>query len=457
MEKEELQFKIMTSGSPKNLVIKLGIPTVISMLITAIYNMADTYFVSGIDVGASGAVGIIFPLMAIIQAVGFTFGNGGGSYISSKLGEKQNTEAQKAGSSSFYLATVIGLLISVICTIFIKPIVKLLGATPTNMKYCINYARYIIFGFPIMVGSFVMNNILRSEGKSKLAMIGLTAGGILNIILDPILINACGLGISGAAIATVISQSVSYLILLMMFITKRTIITLNIKYISNNASLYFEIIKVGLPSMLRQGLAAFSTILLNNQAGILGGDTCQDAISIVNKLFNVIFSISLGIGQGYQPVCGYNYFARKYDRVKEAFLFTFISSLTIMIILCVSFFVFSENIMGFFNKNSETIFYGSLALRSQCITLPFLSFNVMCNMTFQSMRKKKRASLLSSLRHGIFFIPLIFILPNIFNINGVLITQAVSDFFTFALSLPFFIYILKYLDKKNNIEMATIK
>lgn len=449
MSKEEMQFNKMVNTPVKKLVLKLGIPTTISMLITSIYNIADTYFVSNLGGGAAGAVGVVFPLMAIVQAIGFTFGMGSSSMISSKLGEKKDKEAQKLGSSAFYVAIVLGLILSIFSMIFIEPLMMVLGATETNIEYAMDYAQYIIYGYPIMIGSFVLNNILRSEGKALLSMIGLTTGGILNIILDPIFINSFDLGISGAAIATLISQGVSFLILLSMFIFKKSIITLSPKYITKESWVYKDVLKVGFPSLCRQGLASVATIFLNNQAGAFGGDAALDAMSIVSKIFMIVFSVSLGIGQGYQPVCGYNYFAKRYDRVKEAMFFTFICGFSLMLLTCIVLFVFAENVMGaFVSGDAKVVEIGSRVIRYQSIAMPFLSLNVISNMSFQSTKKKFSATILSCCRQGIFFIPFIFILPMMFKLSGVEMTQALSDFCTFLFTIPFFIGFVKELNYK---------
>ena len=455
MQKEERQYNKMINTPVKKLVLTLGIPTTISMLVTSIYNIADTYFVSKLGEGAAGAVGVVFPLMAIVQAIGFTFGMGSGSMISSKLGEKKDKDAQKLGSSAFYVAMILGIVLATFSLIFINPLMKLLGATDTNIDYAVNYARYIIFGYPIMIGSFVLNNILRSEGKSLLSMIGLTTGGILNIILDPIFINTFDMGISGAAIATIISQFISFIILLSMFLFKKSIITLSPKFITKESWVYKDIIKVGFPSLCRQGLASLATILLNNQAGIYGGDPALDAMSIVSKVYMIVFSASLGIGQGYQPVCGYNYFAKKYSRVKEAMIFTFACGFTLMLITCLLLFIFAETLMGAFVSGSkEVVEIGARVIRYQSIAMPFLSLNVISNMSFQSTKKKIQATILSCCRQGIFFVPFILLLPLMFDLTGVELTQALSDFCTFLFTIPFFIVFVKELNRKIKTEEA---
>ena len=459
MNREEQQFVKMTQTPVKRLIISLGIPTIISMLVTAIYNLADTFFVSNIGIGdertyASGAVGVVFSLMAIVQAIGFMFGMGAGSLISSKLGEKKDEEAQVVASSAFYIAIALGIILSIICIIFMDSIMGLLGATDKVLPYARSYALYIVFGFPVMVASFIMNNLLRAEGKSKLAMIGLTTGGVLNIGLDPLFIYVFKMGISGAAIATLISQVISALILLSMFIFKKSIIKLSIFKITKQFSIYLEIIKIGLPSLCRQGLASIATILLNRQAGLYGDEAALSAMGIVSKIFMVIFSMCLGIGQGYQPVCGYNYFAKKYYRVKEAMYFTFIFSLIFMTLFCLFFFIFAESVIKWFiDDDLKVIEIGKATLRYQCIALPFLTLNVITNMTFQSTKQKFKASLLSSCRQGIFFIPVILILPLLNGIQGVEMTQAIADFLTFLFTIPFFIGFVKKLNEQINQEI----
>ena len=443
MTAEELQYNKMTNSNVKKLVVSLGIPTVISMLITSIYNLADNFFVSQLGESASGAVSVVFPLMAIIQAIGFTFGMGSGSIISSKLGEKKDNEAQINGSSAFYIAMALGVVISILSLIFINPLMKLLGSTDTILPYAKDYGKYIIFGFPIMIGSFVMNNILRAEGKARFSMIGLTTGGILNIALDPIFIYAFNMGISGAAIATIISQSVSFLILLSMFLFHKSIIRLSFRKITRHLDVYLEILKVGFPSMCRQGLASISSILLNNAAKLYGGDAALSAMGIVHKVFTVIFSVSLGIGQGYQPVCGYNYFAKKYSRVKEAMLFTFFVGTVLMTIFSITFFVIAERLMETFIDSEKAVEIGTMALRLQCIAMPFQSLNVICNMTLQSTKQKLKATILSCCRQGIFFIPCILLLPIIVEIDGVTLSQPIADLLTFFFTIPFFVILLK--------------
>ncbi len=436
----------MTETPVGQLIGSLAVPTIISMLITSIYNMADTFFVSKLGTSASGAVGVIFSLMAIIQAVGFTLGMGCGSNISRLLGQKKYKKANEIASSGFFAALFFGLILLVFGTIFSDGLINILGANETIFPYAKSYGQYILFGAPIMAASFVLNNTLRAQGKAKFAMIGITTGGILNMLLDPLFIFVFKLGIAGAAIATVLSQLISFCILLWFYIGKKSDIELSIKHLSKKAATYFLIIKTGLPSFCRQGLASIATVMLNRSA-VIYGDAAVAAMSIVSKVFMMIFSVSLGFGQGYQPVVGFNYGAKKADRVKKSFLFTLKVGEICMTSFAVIGFLGAEHIIRFFIDNdAKVIEIGSRALRAQCISMIFIPLGVVCNMTFQTIGKSWTATFLSSTRQGLFFLPLIYFLPKIIGLTGIEIAQSCSDILTFAVSLPFAITFFKKIN-----------
>ena len=443
----EENFIKMTETPVGKLISGLAVPTIISMLITSIYNMADTFFVSKLGTSASGAVGVVFSLMSIIQAVGFTLGMGCGSNISRLLGQKNYKKANEIASSGFFASIFFGSLLLIIGTIFSDGLISLLGANETILPYAKSYGQYILFGAPIMAASFVLNNTLRAQGKAKFAMIGITTGGILNMLLDPLFIFTFKLGIAGAAIATILSQFISFCILIGFYIGKKSNIELSIKHISKTADTYFLIIKTGLPSFCRQGLASIATVMLNRSA-IIYGDAAVAAMSIVSKVFMMIFSVSLGFGQGYQPVVGFNYGAKKTDRVKKSFLFTLKVGEICMGTFAIIGFLGAEYIIRFFIDNDlKVIEIGSRALRAQCISMLFIPLGVVCNMTFQTIGKSWTATFLSSTRQGLFFLPLIYFLPKIIGITGVEIAQSCSDILTFLVSLPFAINFFKQLNK----------
>lgn len=445
---EEIQYKKMTEKPVKPLILELAVPTIISMLVSAIYNTADTFFVSQIGTSASGAIGVVFSMMAIIQAGGFTLGMGAGSIISRALGVKDQERANRIGSSAFFAAILLGLLLAVFSHIFLEQLMRGLGATTTVLPYAKSYLKYILYGAPIMIASFVMNNILRAEGKAKFAMIGLGAGGVINIGLDPLFIFTFDMGIAGAAIATLISQLISFILLLAAFVRHKSVVQIGIRKISSKFNDYAEIVKTGMPSFCRQGFASISTILLNLQASVFG-DPALSAMSIVSKIFMLIFCVGLGIGQGYQPVMGYNYSAKLWKRAKEAYQFTYITLTVTTLFLCTVTYVFAKQIFPFFIHDDEVIAIGTQALRFQSITIPFLMVNVICNMTFQSIGSKMKATLLSCCRQGFFFIPCALILPNVLGLIGVELIQPISDICTCLVSIYFALDFYKEIKKKN--------
>ncbi len=446
---ENSQFAKMTETPIKPLVTGLAVPTIISMLVTSVYNTADTFFVSKLGTSASGAIGIVFSLMAVIQAVGFTLGMGSGSAISRLLGQRKNDEADCYASSGLAASSIFGLLLGITGLLTLEPLMRLLGSTETILPYAAEYGKYILISAPFMTMTFVLNNILRSEGKARLSMIGLASGSILNIGLDPLMIFVFDMGITGAAAATLIGNIISFCILLYFFLAKKTTVRLSVQSISRSPMLYLKIIRNGLPSFCRQGLASISTVMLNNAAADYG-DSAVAAISIVGKIFMLIFSVILGFGQGYQPVAGFNYGAGKYKRVKEALMFNYITATIMMTVLAAGGFIFAPQLMELFIKDDpQVIETGALALRIQCLSMPLLPLTTTSNMTFQSIGKSWTAVLLSSCRQGIYFIPLILILPDIYGLNGVISVQTAADVLSAATSLPFLIWFVRKLGREN--------
>ena len=362
----------MTQTPVSSLIPRLAVPTIVSMLVSSIYNMADTYFVSQIGTSASAAVGVVFSIMAIIQAVGFTIGMGGGILASRSLGAKDKDRADTLVTLSFFFSLLFGVILAILGIVFNKGLMRMLGATETILPFAEAYSRYIFIACPFMIGSYVMNNILRSEGKAFYAMVGITTGGVLNIALDPLFIFVFGLGTSGAAIATAISQFISFIILLMAFITGKSeadIVVSKIKHFQ--PSMLSAIIKTGLPSLARQGLASIATILLNLSAAVYG-DAAIAAMSITGRVTFFIFSALLGFGQGFQPVCAYNWGAGKYDRVRKATVFTAqVGTIIITILSLLTYILTPSIIKAFISDDPMVIEVGTRALRAQCLLLPF--------------------------------------------------------------------------------------
>ena len=447
MNNEE-RFKRMRYEKIPKLIISLGIPTTISMLITNIYNMADTYFVSQISLSASGATGIVFAVMAILQAFGFMCGHGSGSNISRSLGRKDEENASRFASSGLFLSFCISLVLMIAGLVFLEPLMRLLGSTDTILVEAMNYGRFIFLAAPAMVMSCVCNNILRYEGRAVYAMVGLTFGGILNMMLDPILIFVFHLGISGAGIATMVAQYLSLFILLIPFFRNRTASRLRLSYISRNIDTFINIIVTGSPSLARQGLNSISTAMLNMMAKPLG-DAAIAAMSVVGRVSNMLFSLSLGIAQGFQPVSSFNYGAGDYKRVKESTVFTIGFGTALIAVLCTLAFVNAPLIISLFRSEELVIEIGSAALRLMCFGLLLLPTVSVTNMLFQGIGESKKALFVACLQSGAFFIPLVVILTRAFGVNGLICATPLSYLLAFSVALPMVVKFMRNLIKKE--------
>lgn len=443
------QYDKMTKMPVSKLILLLGLPSTISMLITNIYNMVDTFFVGKLGTSASGAVGIVFGIMAILQAFGFLFGHGAGSQVARRLGAHDEKAANTAASISVFCSFSTGLLLTISGLLFLTPILHLMGSTKTILPFARAYALCIFIAAPFIMSSFTMNNILRYEGKANLGLIGMGAGAILNMILDPILMFQFDLGILGAGISTAFSQIVGFIILIALFQSPKTQCTFSIKEIRSLPQEIAGILYNGLPSLVRQGMNSISTMLLNGQAALYG-DAAVAAMSIVNRIAFFIFAVGLGIGQGFQPVAGFNYGAGKYKRVKDGYGFTLLLgelSLGIFAILgmCVS-----GHVIGVFRDDPAVIAIGSTALFIQCAAIFFHPFSVCTNMLLQSTGKGGQASFTALLKSGLFFIPLILLLPHFLGILGIQIAQPIADVLTFFANIPFAIHFFKTLPKEKD-------
>ncbi len=441
----EAEYRKMTESSVTKLVISLSLPTVMSQMITSIYNMADTFFVTRLGDSAVGAVSIVYALQSIIQAVGFGLAMGAGSLVSRKLGEKDNRGADKYASCAFFSALALGLFLTFGGLVNLGGLLRLFGATETILPYAKDYAFIILLGAPLMCSSFVLNNIMRAEGKATVSMLGLTTGGFLNIILDPIFIFNLGMGVAGAALATVLSQSISFCILLAFYISGKSIVKLSLKNLSKRFGDYVLVVKTGLPTVFRQGLGSLATTLLNVQVKVYG-DAAIAAVGIANKIYMLLRSFVIGVGHGFQPVAGYNYGAGKPQRVKKAFWVATAFGTAVSITASLVLLFFSKTIIGLFSpETAEVTEIGSRMLVYIGIALPFLGYSTFVNQLYQSLGYVKGATVLASCRQGIFFVPLIFLLPVVFKLDGILMTQPLADLFTFLVSIPFNIYFIKHV------------
>ncbi len=432
-ENEDRQFNQMTRTPIPKLILSLAVPSVISMLVTNIYNLADTYFVSHIGTEASGAVGIVSTLSLILLACGLTFGHGAGSIVSRALGTHDKERAGRLASTAFFAALLVGVVIGILGLLLLNPVLRFLGSTETVLPYAKNYSVYILIASPFTVAGYVLNNIMRYEGKAHLSMVGLTSGAVLNIVLDPILIYGLKMGVHGAGLSTAVSQVISFFILLYMYVSGRTQSELSVKLITP-----YElpmILKNGLPTLARQGMNCTSSALLNQSAGFFG-DAALSAVSIVNQIVNFIAAIMIGIGQGYQPVAGYNFGAGNTKRLRGGFYFTFMLGEAFLLIMSFALFFASNNIMGAFRDDPEVIKIGVTMLKFQCISLISQPYSTCANMMFQSIGETGRATLLATTRNGLYMIPAVFILPRLFGITGIQIAQSVADVLALITAIP---------------------
>lgn len=443
---QEEKVKYMTTAPIPGLISKMAIPTIISMLVTSFYNMADTFFVGKIDTNATAAVGVVFSVMTLIQACGFLFGHGSGNFISRKLGSREFEDANVMSAVGFFTAFFFGVIFAAVGICFVEPLARLLGATPEFLQDTVDYLGIILLGAPFMMSQFVLNNQLRYQGSASYAMVGVLTGAVINIVLDPILIFGFDLGTMGAAIATVIGQIISFIVL---WLQSKKGENIQIKWHNFKPSvfMYSEICRGGIPSLFRQGLAGIASVCLNRSAGIFAGDLAVAAIaamSVVSRISMFANAALIGFGQGFQPVCGMNYGAKKYDRVKEAVVFCIKVAAVFLTIVSVLGFIFAEPLVTLFRKDDpDVIMIGTAALRFQCIAFPLNAWIVICNMYLQSIGKAVKASIVAASRQGIFFMPLIWIVPYFFGLFGVEITQMLADIGTFLLSLPLGLGVLR--------------
>lgn len=446
----------MLSEPIPQLVCQMAVPTIISMLVTAFYNMVDTFFVGKINTQATAAVGVVFSVMALIQACGFFFGHGSGNFISRKLGAGEFEEANRMAATGFFSAFFTGVLLGALGLLFLEPLARVLGSTPTILPYTKDYMRIVLIGCPFTMSSFVMNNQLRFQGSASNAMVGIITGAVLNIVLDPLFIFGCNMGVTGAALATVISQMVSFLLLFLMSLRGGNI-RITFRNFTPSRYYYVQIFRGGFPSLCRQGLGSISHIFLNHAAGAYGGiygDAAIAAMSIVNRISMFANSALIGFGQGFQPVCGMNYGAKKYDRVRQAFVFCVKYAAVFLLAISLAGFIFAGPLVTLFRKeDADVIRIGTLALRLQCIVFPLNAWIVMCNMMLQSIGKTAKASLVAAARQGLFFIPFICILPRIFGLLGVQMCQTWSDVCSFALSVPMGLGVLREMKEKEQMNI----
>lgn len=431
----------MTETPVAKLILKLGIPTTVSMLITNIYNMADTYFVGTLGESAQAATGVLFTVQAIMQGIAFMLGHGGGTFIARSLADKNSEEASKYISTSFFTGGLVGLVITVLGLLFLEPLVLFLGSTQTILPHAMDYGKCILLAAPFIICSFILNNGLRYEGKAFYAMFGLTAGGILNIFGDYLLVMKLGMGVFGAGLATAISQVIGFVILLVLY-GKMSQSRIRVKYICFDLKMIGSICRVGFPSLIRQGLTSVTVGILNNVTKPFG-DAAIAAMSVVNRYSNFLMCVGLGMGQGFQPVASFNYQAKKYKRVKTGLLFTTGFGMVFIGIMSVISIVFAEQVISIFQKQEDVIRIGATALRFMAFGMMFMPFSVPVNMLYQSIQQPTISSVLSMIRSGAVTIPMLLISVPLMGLLGIQLAQPLADIIAGLLSIPFIIHFVK--------------
>lgn len=441
--RQQKRHNDMMSLPIPRLVTKMAIPTIVSTLVMSLYNMADTYFVSSLGTAATGAVGVNLTLMSFLSMLGTTLALGANSYIARLLGQQKYKEAKQVLSFTFFLSVGIGLLVMAFGLLYVTPIVQLMGAKEDVIRPAIEYATYILMAAPFMMGVFVLNQCLRAEGSAVLSMIGVLSGVALNLVLDPIFIHVLHWGVAGAAIATAISKIVSFIFLIVPYLCKKTVIELKLRNFVVRWGTIAELFKMGFPTLARTALTTLATGMLNNVASAISTSALA-AISVSNRIMVLLGSVVLGFAQGYQPVAGFNWGAKQYDRVYRAFWFSAVASVLSTAAFSVLAYIFAPQLMQLFSKEDlEMIEIGIMAMRIQCIVMPSVAWVIVVNMTYAGLGKAVGAALLSIIRQGIFFIPMLYLLPRLFGVNGLAAVQGAADVQSFLFCIPFSIHILR--------------
>lgn len=454
IQQREAKYALMTQTPVKRLVLKMAVPTVISMMVTAVYNVVDAAYIGHLNTEATAGVGISFAYMTFIQAFGFFCGHGSGNFISRSLGARQTGDAEKMASTGFCSAFLFGLLSAVTGLCLLPQLSRLLGATPEIAAYANHYLAYILTATPFMMSCLVMNNQLRLQGSAQYAMIGLVSGAVLNILLDPLFIFVCGWGVSGAGAATLCSQVFSW-VLLWKGTQRGGNVHIRLRNFTPALYFYKEIVRGGLPSLCRQGFICLSTVCLNRAAAVYATPGMEAstiaAFAIVSRIMMFAFSIILGIGQGFQPVCGFNYGAGLFGRVRESYLFCMWLSTILLIVMAILGICLPARLIAFFrDEDADLIRIGVNVLRWQCAVFPLVGLTTTTNMYFQTTGQVVKASLLSICRQGLCFLPILYIAPRLFGLNGLAAAQGIADIVTFFIALPFAVSATRTLKQKEN-------
>lgn len=452
MYKDQKTKRLAEKNIPE-LLTEMSVPAIIGMLVSAVYNIVDTIFVGRLGTEAIGAVTVAFPLFMIISAIGLAFGIGSASFISRLLGEDNHKKAGEVAVTSVITTFVLGVIMAAAGLYFLRPMLRLFGATESIMPYAYNYTALIIMGSIFTMSNMNMNNMVRAEGSAKMSMIALSTGALLNIILDPILIFYFNLGIDGAAAATVFSQAVSTALLLYFYKSGSSVVRLKLRSFRPSLSIYTEIFKIGLPTLVRQLLSSAAMTVLNNYAAGFN-DVAVASVGIINRVFSFGFFVVAGFTQGFQPVAGFSYGAKNFKRLKESIKVTFKRTSFFGFLLAFVFYFFSREVIMVFSSDPAVIETAGFGLKVYSLIMPLIGFSLTTNTLFQAIGHGRPALILSLSRQGLFFIPALMILSNLFGLQGIFMAQTTADFLTFILTVILFFKVKREIDLKERLVYA---
>ncbi|HJF17850.1 MAG TPA: MATE family efflux transporter [Aeriscardovia aeriphila] len=451
MARISAKHKEMTQSPLAPLILRMAGPAILANVVSTVYSLTDTFYVGHLGTAASGAVGIVMPIMLVFQALGLLFGQGSGNTVAVELGKKNVDRAGRLVSVGFFTALGLSTIIGVLALALVSPLMRFFGATPTILPLAIEYAIPLLIVSPLYCTTFVMNPQLRFQGLAKYAMIAIVSGAVLNMVLEPIFIFVFHMGLLGAGIATAIAQTTSWALQLWMN-RHHGIVRIHLSNYKPDMPLIREMIGGGIPSLIRNGMLSIAVIAVNVAANPFG-DAAIAAMAIDGRIMTFFNQVQIGLGQGFQPVCGFNYGAHFFQRVRKGYWFVVRCSLVWLALASILVSIFAEPAMGLFRNDPEVIRIGAQTLRFQCLTFTLSGFVVPSNMMQQTIGHTFISSLVGLGRQGVFLVPALLILPNFLGLTGVMISQPVADIVTFIMTVPLQAYVLRGLSDSSTIRM----
>ena len=444
----ENRIKILKEENIDKALFKLGIPMVISLLVAALYNVVDTYFVSGLGKEAVAAVSVAFPIQLIFLGIGLTFGAGSGSYISRLLGAKNNKEANIVATVSLFSSAIMAIILAIVLFYSLDSVMKFMGATPVIMELAKSYTSLFIIGGVLGAVNVTLGNLAVSQGAAKISLKAMIVGSLSNIILDPIFIFKLNLGVKGAAIATLIARVITSLMYFIYFIGDKNLIKIKIQNFKPTVAIYKEILKIGISLLILQILQTIAISKISYAASFYGEEVIA-AMGIVLRIVTLGTNVVAGYMKGLQPIAGFNYGAKDYERVQEAIKSSIKWTTLFCIVWTAIIYLFAPSILSIFGKDKDVIRIAIPALRAAVIMFITFGFQFTYATLYLAIGKALAGAFLNSLRQGIVFIPVILLLPKMMGLDGVIYAQAISDVLTTIITIPFARSVSKQLESKK--------